>query len=668
MPAPVAAPPAPVVRDTRAAGLRAAAGLFTGFALLALVNAVFIAVEVPRPAGGLALRVGHHVFNAAETLGVGLLAGALAGGFSAVARLPAFGHALVYAAATAPILQLLWGDQFRREADVFQEGRFSTPIYVGLSLLASFAIAAAHLLGAFLSRYAWLRWIPAALGVAALVGDHLVVPDDYFGVHGGVAWVGATLAGASLGPLAERAALALYARPRGRAALGAVLAFALLGLVVPPGNGVRLQLFRQPVSVASWVLAATVWRAPRPRTPQPPPDSPWFRDRAALPAVPPTPSPRPFPPKPVVVLITIDATRADDINDPKNDALFPALTEMKRRGTWFSRATSPGGQTAVSLTTAFSGRTFSELSWAMSGVGSSRFTYAAADPAPRFPALLTEARVRTAIFCSINFLADTYGVARGFSEEKVIPAGRRHALAKQVIDPVLDRLRQVGATEPFFLYTHLMEPHAPYDRGRRDGTDHERYLSEIALADAQIGRVARLLDQRFPGRSVLIVSADHGEAFGEHETREHTKTLYEELLRVPLLVRGGGVTHQEVRARVGLIDVGPTILDLFGVPTPATFGGQSLLPILAGGAPALDRPLLAEGRLRRALYTTDGLKVIADGRRQVVEVFDLARDPGELHDLWDEERPRADRALGLLEAWFAAHTFHAPGYRPPYKP
>lgn len=659
------APAAPVVRDTRAGGLRAAAGLFAGFALLALVNAVAIAIRVPRPLDGLALRVAHHAFDAAETLGVGLLLGALVGGFSAVARLPAWGHAVVYTAATAPILQLTLGEQLYREACVPFDGRFTTPLFVVFSFFTSFAVSAAHLVGAYVSRYPRIRPVVVIVAIGGLVVDHLHLPDDYFGIHGAMAWICATVAGAAVAPLAERALLALAARRAGRVAIGAVTTFALFGLAWPPSNAVRAQLFRQPVAVAPWVLASTLWRAPAPRTPQPPPDSPWFRDRAADPPVPPTP--RASPPSPVVVLITVDAMRADAIDDPKNDALFPTLTEMKRHGTWFRRATAPGSQTAVSLTTTFSGRAYSELVWKMTGQGAARFLYAAGDPAPRFPALLTDAGVATSVYCSINFLAGSYGVARGFREERVIPEGRRHALARQMIDPVLDRLRRAG-DEPTFIYTHLMEPHAPYDRGRREGTPRERYLSEIAVADAQIGRVQRLLDQRFPGRGVLIVSADHGEAFGEHETHEHTKTLYEELLRVPLLVRGASVTRQEIRAHVGLVDLGPTILDLFGQPTPATYDGQSLLPILMGRAPALTRPLVAEGRLRRALYTPEGVKVITDVRRKVVEVYDLARDPLELRNLWDEEPARADRALGLLDAWFAAHTAREPGYRPPYKP
>ena len=248
--------------------------------------------------------------------------------------------------------------------------------------------------------------------------------------------------------------------------------------------------------------------------------------------------------------------------------------------------------------------------------------------------------------------------------------GRRHAGGKAVIDPLLERLRRSGrdSREPLFLYAHLTEPHAPYDRGKRTGTERERYLSEVAAADAQVARVAKLLSVRFPERGVLIVSADHGEAFGEHATFQHTKTLYEELVRVPLLVRGPGIAARVIDERVGLIDLGPTILDVFGVDTPAAFEGQSLVPLLAGRGKPLERPLVIEGRLRRAMYLPDNLKVIEDLRRKTVEVYDLTRDPGEMHNLFDRDPARSDPALATLRAFFAVHTAKRAGYRPVYKP
>jgi arylsulfatase A-like enzyme len=300
------------------------------------------------------------------------------------------------------------------------------------------------------------------------------------------------------------------------------------------------------------------------------------------------------------------------------------------------------------------------------GKGAMRFPYPATDGATRFPELLAAHGVQTASFCGVNFLAGEYGVTRGIAEEHVIATGRRHAFARAVIDPLLQRLERAD-DGPLFLYAHLMEPHAPYDRGARHGSDRERYLSEIAVVDAQLMRVRGLLLRRFRDRGYLFVTSDHGEAFGEHQTFQHTKTLYEELLRVPLLAWGPGVVPRQIDQHVGLIDLGPTLLDLFGVDTPATFMGQSLVPLLAGRDVPLDRPLLAEGRLRRTLYH-QGIKVIDDERRTVVEAFDLARDPQEAADLFDADPARSRAALSALRAFFRVHRASDPSYVPIYKP
>jgi arylsulfatase A-like enzyme len=292
--------------------------------------------------------------------------------------------------------------------------------------------------------------------------------------------------------------------------------------------------------------------------------------------------------------------------------------------------------------------------------------------------------VRTASFCSLNFLAGEFGVIRGFEEERMLASGRNHAPAKPVIDALLERMKRIGPSEPALLYAHLTEPHAPYDRGQPakpsapgapgdagegapKASDWERYIAEIGVADAELARVIRQLGLKFPDRGVLIVSSDHGEAFGEHGTWNHTKTLYEELLRVPLIIRGPGVRARRIEQPVGLIDVGPTILDIFGVETPPGFMAQSLVPLLRGEDKPLDRPILAEGRLRRALYV-GRFKIIEDSRRNVLEAYDLESDPGELNNLAGESDERVGAALTALHTFFEAHTARAPGYSPPYKP
>lgn len=654
------------MRDRSICEIRVAAALFSGFLLLAAVNAVAIAVAVPFPSSGLGPRVAHHVFDAAETLGLGALFALGALELVRFVPLPKWATECLLVAITIAVVQITIREALTRFASLAFEGRLESTVFWGLLGAVGVSFPAVLHVAAFLSRRPRLRFIPIFVAVTALVVDQMCLRDDYMGMHCLVAWGAAMVGGVGLAPLAERAGRALSRNRAGRMVLVATGLFAVFGLAWPPPNATRFELFRQPCALAPWVLATTLWRSPSLHGPVSLPPSPWMEDRSSAPAVPPARPPL-LPSDAVVVLITIDAVRADAISDSANDALFPTFAEMKRNGVVFTHASAPGTQTPLSLSTLFSGLYFSEQRWTDHGSGGTRFLYPADDSFARFPELLSAHGVMTANYAGLVFLGREFGVIRGFREEKVVVEGRRHADARELIDPLLDRLKRPGRG-PLFLYTHLMEPHRPYDRGRADGAEYERYLSEVAVADAAVGRVAQFLAQRFGKRWALFVSADHGEAFGEHQSFEHSKTLYEELLHVPLLARSPLFSPRTIDERVGLIDLGPTILDLFGVETPATFNGQSLVPLLAGGTRSFTRPLLAEGRLRRAFTTPDGLKVIDDPLRKVVEVYDLVADPGETRNLFDVDPVRADPALATLRAFFAVHARREGGYAPPYKP
>ncbi|MGO8994190.1 MAG: sulfatase-like hydrolase/transferase [Polyangiaceae bacterium] len=654
-------------KDESAKGLPVAAGVFAGFALLAAANACAIAIAVPAPPTGLRLRAFHYLFDAAETLGVGALVALVLFATTTIVgrlRVPRWATWGVIVAITMVVVERAIGDPLHHVASHALNGRFEAVLFAGYLTLFGVGFADLLRLASFLSRRPRLRFLPAAFAVGVLAVSQILVPDDYAGAHSLAALGAALVAGAGLAPLAERAGRALMRSRSGQAALAALALFAFFGVAWPPSNATRVELFRQPSALAPWILATTLWRPPGLHAPVAVPPSPWNADRSSAPPVPPT-SPPLLPKDAVVVLLTIDALRASAVGDPANDALFPTLARLKREGVVFTHASSAGAQTASSLSTLFTGLYYSERRWADHGVGDTRYLFPADDPAPHFPEILSDHGVMTASHAGLFFLGGDFGVVGRFRDAKVLVEGRKHADAGELVEPILERLRR-PVEGPLFLYAHLLDPHAPYDRGRKDGTDYERYLSEVAIADAAVGLVERVLKTGFGPRWALFVSADHGEAFGEHGTHDHGRTLYEELLHVPLLARSPLFPPRTIDERVGLVDLGPTILDLFGVATPATFNGQSLVPILAGGTRSFTRPLLAEGRLRQSLTEPDGLKVIWDPLRKLVEVYDLAADPGETRNIFDVDPVRSDHALAALHAFFAVHTRRDGGYEPPY--
>jgi hypothetical protein len=643
------------------------------------------------PVGGIGARLWHHAFDLLHLVGFGALLGlvpaALLGATGTRGARAKLGWAAITLLAALGMHWLL-REHLDREAQVLWDGRAHGVLFPLYVTLCAVAVPVAHILGAALGRVPGWRVVPLLAGLSAGATHHAILRDDYPGVHAAVEWASIALLAGVVGPALTRRWLgapgvvadpkptALAPAPRGdplrlcrgarrrRIVAAAVGLLAVAPWVLAPRNATRLELFRAPGAVGAYVLSRLAWQSPCALVSAP---------MAASVYVPPLPRPplealAPVRRRgPVVVLLTVEALRADVLASRRYDASLPNLARLRDEGAYFPRTVAGGSQTSLNLTTLFSGRYFSQLSWAPYGQGAQRFIYAAADPIERFPARLTAAGVPTESFLGIVLLGADFGIARGFAKEHRIVTDRRHAVAQEVVGPLLRTLGRPGR-RGLFAYAHVTEPHEPYDRGKvREGPDFDRYVSEVAVVDEWVGRLMKTLQSRARGRGYLILSGDHGEAFGEHGTRFHTKTLYEELVRVPLIVWGAGVPAAEHDEAAGLIDIGATVLELFGLPAPPWQMGQSLWPLILDEGPAPTRPLFAEGRLRRAYFAPDGLKVIDDRWRKTVEAYDLNADPGELRNLYDTEPERVAPHLATLRAFFERYERRVAGYRPPYK-
>jgi arylsulfatase A-like enzyme len=223
----------------------------------------------------------------------------------------------------------------------------------------------------------------------------------------------------------------------------------------------------------------------------------------------------------------------------------------------------------------------------------------------------------------------------------------------------------VAAHQPFLLWVHLFNCHAPY---LQDGVpslfgndEMGRYDTEITFADAEVQRVLDAIDaQGIAANTVVVVASDHGEAFGEHGEFGHAHTLYEEEMRAVLMIRMPGIAPRRVAGNVTAIDLAPTLVEIGGARMPQPISGESLVPILTGER-ELDPERTLIGELLPDGINPFDVKMIRRGETELlwwsrdgrVQLFDLASDPDEHDDLSDDRPAEAARLLGELRAWSA---------------
>ncbi len=345
-----------------------------------------------------------------------------------------------------------------------------------------------------------------------------------------------------------------------------------------------------------------------------------------------------------MILVTIDTLRADRVSA----AVTPHLDRLQQEGVRFSQAI-----TAAPLTLPSHASLLTSLDPPRHGVRDNQ-VYSLSPSISTFPRTLQAQGYSTAAFVSAVVLQRRFGLNPGFEVYDDEMSGPERPGAD-----TLARARDwlLAAREPFFLWVHLFEPHAPYSAGSYD--------ADVSAADAALGDFFALLRTRgLWDRAVLSVTSDHGESLGEHGEQTHGFFVYDATLRIPWILKAPGLTPGTYPHQVRIVDVLPTMTALAGAeqPPPPSDGradGVALDRVLRSGESA-GLESYSETWLPRDQFGWSSLASLRSGSWKYIqapraELYDLGEDPGEQTNQL-AARPDQSARLGTLLSAIAQRT------------
>ncbi len=384
---------------------------------------------------------------------------------------------------------------------------------------------------------------------------------------------------------------------------------------------------------------------------------------------------------PNVVLYVVDTLRADHLGVyGYHEDTSPVIDRFAEGGVVFERAYAPSSWTKPSMVTLMSG---------LDAVGHG--VEDRLDVIPARVGLLVEhlkagGYATFAAVTNPNVLPH-WGFDRGFDVYEDLGAAGHTARADVVSDWAVARMDELSAREPFLLYLHVIDPHAPYDPPAPFDTRFSAplgvggYDGEIAFVDAEFGRLLEALRERgIEEDTMVVLVADHGEELLDHGNFGHGSTVFEEVVRVPLVIRlpGGAFAGARIRARATLADVFSTVLAVAGRPVPDGVDGRDLRQTLEGEPAWASRPILLsvrttgpESSLVRGVVEGP-YKYVRSSRPVASEaLYDVEDDPEEIEDM-AEMAPEArshlastlDAVLGAKATGIHLRVWHDAGDEP----
>lgn len=360
-----------------------------------------------------------------------------------------------------------------------------------------------------------------------------------------------------------------------------------------------------------------------------------------------------------IVLITIDSFRADALtrNGAKN-VYMPNLESIEKNSVSFLNAYTPGPGTMTTLPCMLAGKFDSTLKMD-----------------PQIPS-------RHPVHSDVKLISETLTEA-GIEAHAILEHGMLEPLnqgwttfynpwrpdyastttAALQFERIFNVINQ--SRKPFFIFSHILETHHEHYLHReyaKWGTDKiGRYRSELAFVDSLLGRLIDLINTRLNDRpTILIVSGDHGEGFGEHGILHHNEGLYRAITHVPLIIwhSRSGFPAKVFKQPVSLFDIAPTILNVFNLKENEDHVGVSLMgSLLRGNEPS------PKTVYHQAIYDDKGVfynlvgitrghfRLLHDMRKQTFELFNVETDPREIHNLVDDDNRKFEEMKAVLDTW-----------------
>ena len=294
---------------------------------------------------------------------------------------------------------------------------------------------------------------------------------------------------------------------------------------------------------------------------------------------------------------------------------------------------------------------------------------------PDMPQILHEHGYRTAASVGSMILdpknVTAIGFDRGFDKyeanfhQKAAGEDRFKSVERRAEDVVDRALRWLNQRPPgpFFLWVHCYDPHGPYEPPEPfKSRIHDPYDGEIAYTDSAIGKLFDALRAKgLYDNTVIVVTADHGEAFGEHGETHHGVFLYDETMHVPMVIKlpKQRAAGRRIDSRVRLVDIAPTLLGEASLPVPAAMQGESLRSMLTvphGSTTDEDRPAYAETTYAHRAFHWSVLRSWRSGKYLYVraperELYDQSTDAGATHNLAADAKAVSDTLDGQLEGF-----------------